>query len=87
LRDGIARLADPVLALVTLIVVTSAYMVLVDFSAPLLGDGIRAALDWTFILGILASAGWLVWALFQNAEAVMEGIGKAAARRAKPDSK
>ena len=76
LGGGIARLADPVLALITLIVTASAYVVLIKFSDPLLGDGIRTMLDWTFILGILAAAVWLVWALFQNSEAVLEAIGK-----------
>lgn len=76
LGGGMARLADPVLALVTLIVTASAYVVLINFSAPFLGEGIRTMLDWTFILGILAAAVWLVWALFQNFEAVMEAIGK-----------
>ena|SRR3989344_7324500 len=73
---GTARLADPALALITLIVTASAYVVLIKFSAPFLGHGIRTMLDWTFILGILASAVWLVWALFHNSEAVMEAIGK-----------
>ncbi len=78
LGGGMARLADPVLALITLIVTASAYVVLIKFSAPFLGDGVRTMLDWTFILGILAAAVWLVWALFQNSEAVMEAIGKSA---------
>lgn len=76
LGGGIARLADPVLALITLIVTASAYVVLIKFSAPFLGDAIRAMLNWTFILGILAAAVWLVWTLFHNSEAVMEAIGK-----------
>jgi len=76
LGGGMARLADPVLALVTLIITISAYVVLISFSAPLLGDTIRTLLNWTFILGILAAAVWLVWALFQNFEAIMEAIGK-----------
>jgi hypothetical protein len=75
LSGGMARLADPVLALITVIVTASAYVVLINFSAPFLGEGIRTMLDWTFILGILAAAVWLVWALFQNSEAVMEAIG------------
>lgn len=76
LGGGMARLADPVLALVTLIVTASAYVVLIKFSAAFLGNGLRTFLDWAFILGILAAAVWLVWALFQNSEAVMEAIGK-----------
>jgi hypothetical protein len=81
LGGGMARLADPVLALITLIVTASAYVVLIKFSAAFLGDGFRTMLDWVFILGILAAAVWLVWALFQNSEAVMEAIGKS--RKAK----
>lgn len=76
LGGGMARLADPVLALITLIVTASAYVVLIKFSAAFLSDGFRIMLDWVFILGILAAAVWLVWALFQNSEAVMEAIGK-----------
>jgi hypothetical protein len=76
LGGGMARLADPVLALITLIVTASAYVVLIKFSAAFLSDGFRTMLDWMFILGILAAAVWLVWALFQNSEAVMEAIGK-----------
>ncbi len=76
LGGGMAGLADPVLALITLIVTASAYVVLIKFSVPFLGHSIKTMLDWTFILGILAAAVWLVLALFQNSEAVMEAIGK-----------
>jgi hypothetical protein len=76
LGGGMARLADPVLALVTLVITICAYLVLINFSAEFLGDTLRTILDWTFILGILAAAVWLVWTLFQNSEAVMDAIGK-----------
>ena len=76
LNGGMARLADPVLALITLIITASAYVVLINFSAALLGENLRSFLDWMFIFGILAAAVWLVWALFQNSEAVMEAISK-----------
>ena len=76
LGGGMAQLADPVLALITLIVTASSYVVLINFSAPFLGNGVRTMLDWVFILGILAAAVWLVWALFQNFEAIMGAIGK-----------
>ena len=76
LGGGMARLADPVLALITLIVTASAYVVLIKFSAPFLGESVRTLLDWTFILGIIAAAVWLVGALFQNFHAVMEAVGK-----------
>ncbi len=76
LDSGMARLADPVLALITLIITIGAYLVLISFSAPFLGATIRTIIDWSFILGILAAAVWLVWTLFQNSEAVMEALGK-----------
>jgi hypothetical protein len=76
LGSGMARLAEPVLALITLIVTASAYVVIIKFSAPFLGGSVRTMLDWTFILGILTAAVWLVWTLFQNSEAVLEAIGK-----------
>ena len=82
LGGGMARLADPVLALITLIVTASTYVVLIKFSAPFLGETFRAMLDWAFILGILAAAVWLVWALFHNSEAVMEAIGKSTRAKA-----
>lgn len=83
LGSDMARLAEPVLALVTLIVTASAYVVLINFSAPFLGEVVRTILNWLFIIGILAAAVWLVWTLFQNSEAVLEAIGKA--RRSKTE--
>jgi hypothetical protein len=83
LAGGMARLADPVLALITLIIAIGAYLVLIRFSAPFLGETLRAIVDWSFILGIVAAAVWLVWTLFQNSEAVLQAIGKG--DRPKPD--
>jgi hypothetical protein len=76
LGSGLARLADPVLALVTLIVIASAYVVLIDFSAFFLNAVVKTILNWSFILGILAAGVWLVWTLFENSEAILEAIGK-----------
>jgi serine/threonine-protein kinase len=77
LRGDIARLADSVLAIITLIVTVSAYFVLMDFGAPLLGNRMRGIVDWLFILGILAAAAWLLWSLYRNAESVIAAIGRA----------
>jgi hypothetical protein len=78
---SVARLAAIVLALVTLIVAASAYVVLLQFVTPFLAKELKPFIDWAFILGILAAAGWLVWALFTDSEAIMEAIGRAAANR------
>jgi hypothetical protein len=78
---SVARLAATVLALVTLIVVASAYAVLLQFVTPFLAKDLKPFIDWAFILAILAAAGWLLWALFTDSEAIMEAIGRAAANR------
>jgi hypothetical protein len=80
--DGSApHLAATVLALTTLVVAASAYGVLLRFVTPFLSQDAKPFLDWAFILGILAAAGWLLWALFADSEAIFAAIGKAAARR------
>jgi hypothetical protein len=78
---SVARVAATVLALVTLIVVASAYAVLLQFVTPFLAKELKPFIDWAFILGILAAAGWAVWALFTDSEAIMEAMGRAAANR------
>lgn len=76
------QLANPILAIATLIVTISGYYVVTQFSAPFLGHSVKAAVDWAFIIGILAAAVWLVWMLFENAEAIVEAISRA--RRPRP---
>jgi hypothetical protein len=80
---GLANMSTTVLALVTLIVVASAYVVLLHFITPFLARDVKPFLDWTFIVGILAAAIWLVWALYNDAEAIFQAIGKAAGNRGK----
>jgi hypothetical protein len=75
-----ASLARVVLALMTLVVVASAYVVLMQFIAPFLAHGVKPFIDWAFILGTLAAAIWLVWALFTDSDAFLEAIGRAVSR-------
>ncbi|HYA58954.1 MAG TPA: hypothetical protein VED85_01215 [Burkholderiaceae bacterium] len=79
-----AHLSTSVLALVSLIVAASYYEVLLRFLAPLLSPDVKSYLDWTFIVIILATAGWLLWSLFVHSEAVIGAISKAANRRSSP---
>ncbi|SPE25877.1 putative Candidate membrane protein [Burkholderiales bacterium] len=72
-----AHLATSVLALVSLVVAASFYAVLARFLSPLLAQDVKAYLDWTFIVIILATAGWLLWSLFVHSEAVIAAISKA----------
>ena len=59
----------------TLIVAASGYVVLVKFADPFLAKGLKPFVNWTFILGTLAAAVWLVAALFKDTEALMEALG------------
>ncbi len=81
---SVANLSTMALALITLIVVASAYAVLLQFVTPFLAAGVKPYLDWIFILGIIAAAVWFVWALFTDSEALIDAIGKAASGRKKP---
>jgi len=82
-----AHLATSVLALVSLIVAASFYEVLLRFLSPLLSPDVKSYVDWTFIVVILSTAGWLLWSLFVHSEAVIAAISKAAAnRRGSPGS-
>jgi len=76
-----AALASTVLALVTLIVVASAYGVLLHFINPFLGPDMKPFVDWTFIVGILSAAAWLLWALFADSEAWIEAISSVSTGR------
>jgi serine/threonine-protein kinase len=69
-----AALASTVLALVTLIVVASAYGVLLRFVNPFLAPDLKPFVDWTFIVGMLSAACWLLWVLFSDSEAWVEAI-------------
>jgi len=76
-----AAFARMVLALVTLIVTASFYAVLAHFTGPLITPEFKSALDWIFILGILAAALWLLWVLFKDSEAIIVAFGQLPAAR------
>ncbi len=61
-----------VLPLATLIVVASAYGVLLLVLGALLAPTLRQIYNWLFIAGIIGSAAWLVFALFQDASSHTE---------------
>jgi len=71
-----AHLAASVLALVTLVVISSAYGVLLQFITPFLPPDLKPFVDWTFIVAILSAAGWLLWVLFADSEAWIEAVGE-----------
>jgi len=77
------HLAATVLALVTLIVVASAYAVLLRFITPMLAADLKPIVDWLFIVAILGAALWLLWVLFTDSEALIEAVGNIAASKKK----
>ncbi|HYA66820.1 MAG TPA: hypothetical protein VEE84_09025 [Burkholderiaceae bacterium] len=79
-----SHLATSVLALVSLVVAASFYEVLLRFLGPLVTPDAKSYLDWTFIVVILATAGWLLWSLFVHSEAIIAAVSKAANRRSSP---
>jgi len=71
-RNGMARLAFLVLPLTVLIVLSAGYDVVLAILHPFLGPGHKNLYNWLFVLGISASAAWLVAALYRHSEALVE---------------
>ncbi len=74
-----------VLPLATLIVVASAHPVMLLIVEPLLDKSLRQIFDWTFIAGIVGSAGWLLFAMF-NGPASAPSNEKMPAQRREPEA-
>lgn len=74
MSGAVRKLSMMVLALTTLIVVASAYAVLMHFITPFLSKDVKPFIDWAFILAILGAAIWLIYALYTDAEAIIEAI-------------
>ena len=81
-----AFLSFIVLPLATLIAACIAYSVLLIVLKPFLDPGLHNLYNWLFVLGITASALWLVVALFHHSEPFIElfksGAAKSGAKRA-----
>ena len=74
-----------VLPLATLIVVASAHPVMLLIVEPLIDKSLRQIFDWTFIAGIVGSAGWLLFAMF-NGPASGKSNQTLPAERREPES-
>lgn len=62
--------------LATLVIVSGAHAVLLLLLGPFLSPDMQALYNWLFILGITASAVWLIVALYQHADSMMELFSK-----------
>ncbi|HXV06386.1 MAG TPA: zinc ribbon domain-containing protein [Burkholderiales bacterium] len=69
---GAAQLGFLVVPLATLIVLSAGYDIGLTILRPFLGAGYKNAYNWLFVLGISASALWLVVALYQRSEGLVD---------------
>jgi hypothetical protein len=72
LGGGAAQLGFLILPLATLIVLSAGYDIGLAILRPFLGTGYKNGYNWLFVLGISASALWLVVALYQRSEGLVE---------------
>jgi hypothetical protein len=80
---GAAQLGFLVLPLATLIVLSAGYDIGLAILRPFLGSTNKNAYNWLFVVGISASALWLVVALYQRSEGLVELL-KVARAHAQP---
>jgi hypothetical protein len=69
---GAAQLGFLVVPLATLIVLSAGYDIGLAILRPFLGTGSKNIYNWLFVLGISASALWLVVVLYQRSEGLVD---------------
>ena len=69
-----------ILPIVTLIVVSALYSVILLVIGPLLGGALQKIYDWVFIFAIIACAIWLIMAVLGQADALTEALTGTARR-------
>ena len=73
-KKGLATLRYVIMPLVSLIVLSSAYEVLIQVVGPFLGKTGRSTYNWLFIVGLACSALWLTVTWLRHAEPLLEAI-------------
>ncbi len=73
-----------VLPVVTLIVVSALYPVILLVIGHFLGGALQKIYDWVFILAIIACAIWLIMAVLGQADALTEALAGSARRTEQP---
>ena len=86
MEGGGTHLGFLVLPLTSLIVLCAGYDVVLAILRPFLGANAKDIYNWIFVLGITACAIWLVVALYQHAEGVVELL-KAVRLRGRPSGR
>ncbi|AEG93626.1 membrane protein [Ramlibacter tataouinensis] len=72
--DRLNAVAAIVMALVTLVVTAVGYVVLSGFMWPFVGKEIKGVVNWIFILGVVAAATWLIYAIFAGADEMVAAL-------------
>ncbi len=83
--DRWAALKSLVLPVVTLIVVSALYSVILLVMGPLLGGTLQKIYDWLFILAIIACAIWLIMAVLGEADALTEALTGSSRKSGPPE--
>jgi hypothetical protein len=78
---GSAHLGHLILPLTTLIVLSAGYDVVLAILRPFLSATAKDVYNWIFVLGITGCAVWLVVALYQHAEGMVELLKALQVRR------
>jgi eukaryotic-like serine/threonine-protein kinase len=74
-----------ILPIVTFIVVSALYSVILLVMRPLMDVTLQKIYDWMFILAIIACAIWLIMALLGQSDALTEALIGASRKRGSPD--
>ena len=72
--ERLAVVATIVVALFTLIITAIGYVVLSTFIDPFITKSVKQAVDWVFILGVVAAASWFILALFAGADDLIAAV-------------
>ena len=78
---GSAHLGHLILPLTTLVVLSAGYDVVLAILRPFLSATAKDVYNWIFVLGITGCAVWLVVALYQHAEGMVELLKALQVRR------
>ncbi len=70
-----------ILPIVTLIVVSAMYSVILLVLGPLLAGALQKIYDWVFILAIIGCAIWLIMAVLGHADALTEALTGSAGKK------
>lgn len=63
-----------VMALATLLITALGYVVISGFIDPFTSKGVKQAVNWIFILGVVGTAGWFILALFAGADELIATV-------------